>query len=65
MTHIAPLAPVGAGRVTATARVLGGPSDFGELQAGDVLVASITTPAWTALFGRRRRGHRHRRPAQP
>ena len=39
-----------AGQVTATARVLAGPSDFGRLQPGDVLVASITTPAWTSLF---------------
>ncbi|WP_428497387.1 PEP-utilizing enzyme [Pseudonocardia sp.] len=40
----------GAGRVTAPARVLGGPADFGRMQSGDVLVASITTPAWTPLF---------------
>ena len=32
------------------ARVLGGPQDFGQMQPGDVLVASITTPAWTSLF---------------
>ena len=38
------------GQVTATARVLGGPADFGRLRPGDVLVASITTPAWTSLF---------------
>ena len=38
------------GQVTATARVLGGPADFGHLRPGDVLVASITTPAWTSLF---------------
>jgi len=30
--------------------VLGGPTDVGRLQPGDVLVASITTPAWTSLF---------------
>jgi rifampicin phosphotransferase len=41
-----------AGQVTATARVLAGPADFGRLQPGDVLVASITTPAWTTLFAR-------------
>ena len=41
-----------AGRVTATARVLSGSTDFAELQPGDVLVASITTPAWTSLFTR-------------
>ena len=38
------------GRVKATARVLHGPEDFGQMQLGDVLVASITTPAWTPLF---------------
>jgi pyruvate,water dikinase len=40
------------GRVTATARVLNGPEDFDQMQTGDVLVASITTPAWTPLFAR-------------
>jgi rifampicin phosphotransferase len=39
-----------AGTITAPARVLGGPQDFGQMQPGDVLVASITTPAWTSLF---------------
>ena len=39
-----------AGKITAPARVLGGPQDFGSMQPGDVLVASITTPAWTSLF---------------
>jgi phosphohistidine swiveling domain-containing protein len=38
------------GAVTGPARVLGGPQDFGQMQPGDVLVASITTPAWTSLF---------------
>jgi phosphoenolpyruvate synthase/pyruvate phosphate dikinase len=48
------LAGIGAssGRVTATARVLDGPADFARLQPGEVLVASITTPAWTSLFAR-------------
>ena len=41
-----------SGRVTATARVLDGPADFARLQPGEVLVASITTPAWTSLFAR-------------
>ncbi|HEY5785466.1 MAG TPA: PEP/pyruvate-binding domain-containing protein [Microlunatus sp.] len=41
-----------AGRVTATGRVLSGPADFARLQLGEVLVASITTPAWTSLFAR-------------
>ena len=39
-----------AGRVSAPARVLAGPQDFGQMEPGDVLVARITTPAWTSLF---------------
>jgi pyruvate,water dikinase len=39
-----------AGRVTAPACVLRGPDDFGRMQPGRVLVAGITTPAWTPLF---------------
>ena len=39
-----------AGRVTATARVIDGPEDFERVEPGDVLVARITTPAWTPLF---------------
>jgi pyruvate,water dikinase len=39
-----------SGQVTAAARVLAGPADFGRMRPGDVLVASITTPAWTTLF---------------
>jgi phosphohistidine swiveling domain-containing protein len=48
------LSGIGAssGRVTGTARVLDGPADFARLQPGEVLVASITTPAWTSLFAR-------------
>jgi pyruvate,water dikinase len=42
--------PCSAGRVTAPARVLRGPEDFGRMVPGEVLVASITTPAWTPLF---------------
>ncbi|MBN1886552.1 MAG: hypothetical protein JW850_01125 [Thermoflexales bacterium] len=38
------------GCVTAPARVLTGPEDFGQMKPGEVLVASITTPAWTPLF---------------
>ena len=38
------------GQVTAPARVLGGPQDFALMVPGDVLVARITTPAWTSLF---------------
>ena len=39
-----------SGVVTAPARVLFGPEDFGKMQPGDVLVAVTTTPAWTPLF---------------
>src|SRR5215208_6439011 len=39
-----------SGEVTAPARVLGGPEDFGQMHPGEVLVAGITTPAWTSLF---------------
>ena len=38
------------GVVTARARVLSGPDDFASFQPGEVLVASITTPAYTPLF---------------
>lgn len=38
------------GRVTAPARVVRGPADFSTMRPGDVLVAAITTPAWTPLF---------------
>ena len=40
------------GQVTATARVLHGPEDFDQMNTGDVLVAALTTPAWTPLFAR-------------
>ncbi|MEA3549296.1 PEP/pyruvate-binding domain-containing protein [Pseudarthrobacter sp. C1] len=39
-----------SGRVSAPARVLRGPQDFALMQPGEVLVARITTPAWTPLF---------------
>lgn len=38
------------GVVTAPARVLAGPGDFASFEPGEVLVASITTPAYTPLF---------------
>ncbi|MDF2976358.1 MAG: pyruvate phosphate dikinase PEP/pyruvate-binding [Actinomycetospora sp.] len=44
--------PGSTGTVTATARVLRGPEDFGAMQPGEVLVARMTTPAWTPLFAR-------------
>lgn len=39
-----------SGKVTAPARLLAGPQDFGLMQPGEVLVARMTTPAWTSLF---------------
>jgi len=40
------------GTATAPACVLHGPEDFAKMNTGDVLVASLTTPAWTPLFAR-------------
>jgi pyruvate,water dikinase len=40
------------GSVSAPACILNGPEDFEKMNTGDVLVASITTPAWTPLFAR-------------
>jgi pyruvate,water dikinase len=38
------------GQVRGTARVIQGPDEFDQMRAGDILVAKITTPAWTPLF---------------
>jgi phosphohistidine swiveling domain-containing protein len=38
------------GRVTGLARVIHGPDEFEQMRPGDILVARITTPAWTPLF---------------
>jgi pyruvate,water dikinase len=38
------------GKVTGVARVIHGPGEFAQMQHGDILVARITTPAWTPLF---------------
>jgi len=38
------------GRVTGPARVISGPGEFDQMRPGDILVARITTPAWTPLF---------------
>jgi pyruvate,water dikinase len=38
------------GKITGAARVLHHPGEFGQMQPGEILVASITTPAWTPLF---------------
>ena len=41
-----------AGKVRARACVMRGPEDFSRMQPGDIIVAVITTPAWTPLFAR-------------
>ncbi len=38
------------GHVTGPARVIHGPDEFDQMRPGDILVARITTPAWTPLF---------------
>ena len=38
------------GCVTATARLIRNPEEFNQLRPNDILVAKITTPAWTPLF---------------
>ena len=38
------------GRITGAARVIHGPAEFNQMRQGDILVARITTPAWTPLF---------------
>ncbi len=43
---------VSAGQVTGKACVMLGPEDFGLMHPGDIIVAGITTPAWTPLFAR-------------
>jgi pyruvate,water dikinase len=44
--------PASAGRATGSVRVIRGPNEFDELQAGEILVAPMTAPAWTPLFSR-------------
>jgi phosphohistidine swiveling domain-containing protein len=38
------------GSITGVARVIHGPAEFEQMRQGDILVARITTPAWTPLF---------------
>jgi pyruvate,water dikinase len=38
------------GRVRGPARVIHGPHEFPQMRRGEILVAKITTPAWTPLF---------------
>jgi phosphohistidine swiveling domain-containing protein len=42
--------PASAGRAVGIARLVRGPEDFSRLRAGDVIVCTTTTPAWTPLF---------------
>ena len=42
--------PASQGKASGMARVLHGPEEFNRMRPGDVLVAPITTPAWTPLF---------------
>jgi pyruvate,water dikinase len=44
--------PASPGRATGRARVVRSPDEFDSVQAGDVLVCPVTTPAWTPLFAR-------------
>jgi rifampicin phosphotransferase len=39
-----------SGEATAVARVVRGPEDFARVSAGEILVCTTTTPAWTPLF---------------
>jgi phosphoenolpyruvate synthase/pyruvate phosphate dikinase len=39
-----------SGKATGKACVLHGPEDFDQMQPGAILVAKMTTPAWTPLF---------------
>ena len=38
------------GRVVGIGRVIHDPGEFNQMQPNDILVAKITTPAWTPLF---------------
>jgi phosphohistidine swiveling domain-containing protein len=44
--------PASPGRATGSVRVIGGQEEFAELQAGEILVAPLTAPAWTPLFNK-------------
>jgi len=43
--------PASPGQATGPVRVILGPDDFDRFQPGEVLVAQVTAPAWTPLFG--------------
>lgn len=42
--------PASGGRATGPVCIVSGPTEFGKLQRGDILVCPATTPAWTPLF---------------
>ena len=44
--------PASPGRASGVVRGIRGPEQFDELEPGEILVASITAPAWTPLFPR-------------
>jgi phosphohistidine swiveling domain-containing protein len=44
--------PASPGRASGAVRIVRSPEDFGGFQDGEVLVAQLTAPAWTPLFGR-------------
>jgi pyruvate,water dikinase len=44
--------PASPGRASGAIRIVRGPEDFGGFRDGEVLVARLTAPAWTPLFGR-------------
>lgn len=43
--------PASTGRAVGPARIVRSSDDFDKVRPGDVLVAPVTTPAWSALFG--------------
>jgi len=51
-THVAQGVPAGGGEAVGAVRVVRGPQDFNAFEAGEVLVAGATAPAWTPLFAR-------------
>jgi rifampicin phosphotransferase len=44
--------PASPGRASGAVRIVHGPEDFRDFRAGEVLVARLTAPVWTPLFGR-------------
>jgi rifampicin phosphotransferase len=44
--------PASPGRAAGRVRIVHGPDDFRSFRDGEVLVARLTAPAWTPLFGR-------------